>query len=265
MTEPGPRTPTAQPGCPDFEVLSRYTDDELEPDAAGALAAHVAGCARCAALAARLRITDGAAAARPAGGGRGDCVDEERLLLYALGRDESADRTAVAAHLAACDACLTTLALVRTRLAMDVGTLPVPTDVQTRGGVVLEAAMAELAAAAPRRPARIAVLDRWRRVLRAPVLVPAALAATALFAIALRAPIGSRPASGERARAVAPDAGRMRVTAVDATVWSRPSRQSDVLGEVHRGTVLDVAGVERDWYEVRLDGRAGWIEREAFE
>jgi uncharacterized protein YgiM (DUF1202 family) len=49
-------------------------------------------------------------------------------------------------------------------------------------------------------------------------------------------------------------------------VYSRPSGRSDVVGSVRRGTTVDVAGEEREWYQVRLDdGRAGWIAREAFE
>jgi uncharacterized protein YgiM (DUF1202 family) len=110
------------------------------------------------------------------------------------------------------------------------------------------------------------LLDRLRGLLRVPVLVPAALAAGALLTVALQPGSMERPDSGELNRAVAPDSVRMRVTAVEATVRSRPSMQSETVATVHRGTIVEVAGGERDWYEVRLDsGPKGWVEREAFE
>jgi len=72
--------------------------------------------------------------------------------------------------------------------------------------------------------------------------------------------------SGERSRALAPSSVTLRVTAVQAAVRSRPSMQSEVVATVRRGTPVEIAGEERDWYEVRLDGgRPGWVEREAFE
>jgi len=143
----------------------------------------------------------------------------------------------------------------------------VPPDVQQRARRALDEAMAELAPAATApRPTRVAFLQRWRSALRVPVLVPAALAAGALFMVALHGPVGSGPPGGEQSRGVAPEKTRMRVTAVEAPVRSRPSRQSDLVATIRRGATVDVAGVERDWYEVHLDGGGrGWVEREAFE
>ena len=71
--------------------------------------------------------------------------------------------------------------------------------------------------------------------------------------------------AGEQSRAVAPSAVKLRVTAVEASVRSRPSMQSEVVGTVRRGALVEVAGEERDWYQIRVDGRPGWVEREAFE
>lgn len=266
MTDVRPHAESAAPGCPDFELLSCFADGELEAQPAEAVAAHLASCGRCAALSARLGIGFAAAEARRDGAVRADCIDEERLVVYALGEPAG---DGIAAHLAGCDGCVTALTALRKRL----GALPavdtaVPADVHQRARIALEAAMAELApAAAPPRPARVLFFQRWREALRVPVLVPAALAAGALVMVALHGPLGSGSSvPGERSRAVAPDAATMRVTAVEAPVRSRPSNQSELVTTVRRGATVVVAGVERDWYEVQLDGgRQGWVEREAFE
>jgi hypothetical protein len=269
MTDARQHSESADPGCPDFELLSCFADGELDPQPAAALEAHLATCTRCAALSARLGVGLAAAHVRRAGEVRADCIDEERLVVYALGGDGNDAGSAIAAHLGGCDGCLIALTAVRQRLgALAAVDVSVPTHVQQRARLALESAMAELApAVASPRPARVAFLHRWRGALRIPVLVPAALAAGALVMVALHGPLGSGSTlPGEQSRAVAPDSARLRVTAVEAPVRSRPSRQSDLVTTVRRGVMVDVAGVERDWYEVHLDGgRQGWVEREAFE
>jgi hypothetical protein len=142
-------------------------------------------------------------------------------------------------------------------------------DIQQRARKALEAAVRDMAPV-PERPAadprRIVLLRRLRQRMRLPILVPAALAAGALLMVATRPPTTEQSGQGERSRAVAPDAVKLRVTAVEATVRSRPSMQSEVVATVHRGTVAEITGEERDWYEVRIDGgHPGWVEREAFE
>src|SRR5262249_57861149 len=113
----------------------------------------------------------------------------------------------------------------------------------------------EMAPATGRRgaaePRGMVLLHRLRERLRAPIVVPVALAAGALLMVGLQAGRMDQARSGERSRAIAPDAVRLRVTAVEATVRSRPSMQSDVVATVRRGTVVEIAGEERDWYEIR--------------
>jgi uncharacterized protein YgiM (DUF1202 family) len=56
------------------------------------------------------------------------------------------------------------------------------------------------------------------------------------------------------------------VTIPKADVREQPHRKAEVVAVVTRGTVVEVAGEERDWYRVRLsDDRSGWVERDAFE
>ena len=267
MTEA--RQPAA--ACPDFESLSCYADDELESAAAATIAAHVRGCARCAALTARLHDGFEADEARRGGGiGGSGCDGEERLILYTAGGLPGAERGHVAAHLAGCDACVAALARLyrRLRIAATVAT-PVPDGIRGRADVALGEALRELAAEnTPARPAATAavpLLHRARNWLRMPVWVPVAAAAAAVSLMVALQPGHDLSGAGEQSRAVAPSAVKLRVTAVEASVRNRPSMQSEVVGTVRRGALVEVAGEERDWYEVRVDGRPGWVEREAFE
>ena len=255
-------------GCPDFEALSCYADGELDGAPAAAIAAHVEDCARCASLATRLREGFEADDARRDGGiGGSGCGGEEALILYASGGLRGSERGALDVHLSTCDACVTSVALLHRRLGVGPVERAVPTAVQRRAEVALTAALGELAPRPQRsEPRGVVVLHRMRALLRMPVLVPAAMAAGALLTVALHPGWIERAGSGERSRAVAPDTATRRITAVEATVRSRPSMQSEVVATVRRGTLMEVAGEERDWFEVRLDGgRPGWVEREAFE
>jgi hypothetical protein len=259
--------------CPDFESLSCYADGELEPALAAGIAAHVDTCSHCVTLAGRLR--EGLApddARRDGGIGGSGCAGEERLVVYAAGGMSGAERAALHAHLGVCDPCVSALAVLHRRLSLAaVVDTPVPSGVQQRARLAFAAGLEEVAPAAERaryaEPRGAALLERIRGLLRVPVLVPAALAAGALLTTVALRPGSQEPAgSGELTRAIAPDSVRMRVTAIEATVRSRPSMQSETVATVRRGTVVEVAGGERDWYEVRLDGGSkGWVEREAFE
>jgi len=258
--------------CCDFESLSCYADGELDSGAAAVVAQHLSDCPRCATLATRLRERFEADDARRDGGlGGSGCCDEEHLILYAAGRLPDAERAALAAHLAGCDACVSAVAVLHRHLAVlpTVGA-PVPADIQRRAQVAFVGTAPDplpQPAQAPRaEPRPVERLHRIRALLRLPVLVPVAMAAGALLTVIVQPGWVGRTASGERSRAVAPATTTLRVTAVEATVRSRPSMQSEVMGSVHRGSMIEIAGEERDWYAVRLDGgRSGWVEREAFE
>jgi anti-sigma factor RsiW len=262
------RQPVAGTTCPDFESLSCYADGELDAAPAAAIAAHVAQCTRCASLATRLREGFEADDARRDGGiGGSGCGGEEALILYATGGLRGSERAALDAHLGTCDGCVTAMALLHRRLGVGPVERAVPIAIQRRAELALETGLGEPAPRLRRiEPRGAAVLHRVRELLRLPVLVPAALAASALLTVALHPDWVQRAGNGERSRAVAPDTAKRRVTAVEATVRSRPSMQSEVVATVRRGTLVEVAGEERDWFEVRLDGgRPGWVEREAFE
>jgi anti-sigma factor RsiW len=253
--------------CPDFESLSCYADGELDATPAAAVAAHVEHCARCANLATRLRDGFEADDARRDGGiGGSGCGGDETLILYATGALAGTNRATLEAHLATCDACVTAVALLHRRLGVGMVERAVPTDIQRRAALAIESGWADPTPRVHRIEPRLAVLHRVRELLRKPVLVPAALAAGAMLTVALHPGWIQSAGNAERSRAVAPDTAMRRVTAVEATVRSRPSMQSEVVATVRRGTLMEVAGEERDWLEVRLDGgRPGWVEREAFE
>lgn len=270
--------PTEEVGrdCPDFEILSRFADDELETARADGVAAHLAACVRCGALAERLR--DGFGAGNPLrGGGVGGsgCVGEERLVLYASAGAAADERADIAAHVGGCDVCVAALRRVRDRLRVHVeAPMPVPAVVQRRAEAVLAAAARELAGeATPARSAQAAghlagqgVFERLRGWLRVPVLIPAAAMGAALLLVSLGRLPTTGPAGTENSRALPPASARLRVKVSEALVYSRPSGQSPVVATVRHGALLDVAGEERGWYEVRLDGgQSGWIVREAFE
>ncbi|MGD9763897.1 MAG: SH3 domain-containing protein [Candidatus Binatia bacterium] len=261
--------------CPDFENLSRFADGELDSAIASKIQAHLDGCPRCRALALRLREGFGASDPLRGGGiGGSGCVGEEHLLLYAmngtaLGEDE---RHGIADHVGGCDACVAALQRLQRRLgvAADVAT-PVPAAVQMRARSVVDAALHELAReTAPATPLAHQVghgiLERLRSWLRVPVLVPIAAAGAAVLMLSVgRVPMRTGPAT-EQSRALPAASTRLRVTVSEAPVYSRPSGQSQVITTVRRGAMLEVAGEERDWYEVRLEGgNSGWVVREAFE
>lgn len=260
--------------CPDFESLSCYADGELEPALAAGIAAHVNRCSHCATLAARLREGLAPDDAKRAGGvGGSGCGGEEQLVLYAAGGMDGLERSAVHAHLGSCDPCVSALTALHKRLSLSaVLDAPVPSGLQQRAMVAFDAARTETVptpvAERPRfvEPRGVALLDRLRSLLRVPVLIPAAVAAGALLTVAVQPGAKDRAVPGELSRAVAPDSVRMRITAIEVTVRSRPSMQSETVATLQRGSVVEVAGGERDWYEVRLDGGSkGWVEREAFE
>lgn len=265
--------------CPDFESLSCYADGEVEPATAGALAAHVGACTHCATLAARLR--EGLAAddgLRDGGIGGSGCIGEEPLVVYATGGLSGTEREALHAHLGGCDACLRALTHLQRRLSIAAAiATPVPAGVQQRARLAFETGIVPPPPALERpryaEPGRVALLDRLRGLLRVPILVPAAIAAGALLMVSLQqgpvelqqGPVDQNSGT-ERSRAIAPDIVKLRVRAVEATVRSRPSMQSEVVATVQRGVTLEVAGEERGWFQVRLEGgRPGWVEREAFE
>lgn len=268
--------PVSGTGCPDFEVLSCFADGELGTPAAADVATHLGGCPRCDALTGRLREGLGGGEMRHDGGvGGSGCIGEERLVLYASGGLAGDDRAVIAAHVSGCDPCVASLLQLHRRLGvLTDAAAPIPAAVARRAQAVLPAALAELAPAPAvrsvqstlARPAAPRLRQRLRRWLQVPVLAPLALAALALLAVGVSLRPSAAPDGSERSRALPPAALRLRVTANQTTLYSRPSGRSEVVGSVTRGTELAVAGEERDWYEVRLDdGRSGWILREAFE
>jgi hypothetical protein len=264
---------TGAGACPDFEVLSCFADGELDAAGSAALGDHVAGCSRCDALAHKLR--EGFEAGQPqrdSGMLAAGCAGEETLLLYASGALHGEPGEAMAAHVAGCDACVAGLVRLQRRLRVAAAVaMPVPPAVQRRAAAVLPDAARELAPTVERpRPVVVhqapSLGERLRGWLRVPVLAPVAMAAAALFMVAVGQRPTTEPAGGERSRAVKAEPVALRVRVAEAPVHQRPSGQSEVVATLRRGATVTVAGEERGWYEVQLEGGTpGWVAREDLE
>lgn len=258
----------ATPGsCPEFELLSRLADEELEAEEARGLTSHVERCGQCADLLATLRSGLGTAGVTHEGVvAAPGCVGDETLLAYLTEALPADERRGLKTHLASCDACVSGLSRLHRRLAvLDTVEATVPAALKAK-------ASAAIGSAAPgakvrRLPSRGAGRRAERRVpswLRLPVLMPVSIAAGALLMVSIQEAGIMSPAQHALTRAVQRDE-RMRVTSA-AEVRAEPRRQAQVITVVARGTTLQIEGEERDWLLVKLaDERTGWVERDAFE
>lgn len=264
---PGTRYPT----CPDFELLSRFADGELDEAGAGRVAAHLESCSRCTTLAARLQAGFGAEAYRDGGTGGAGCIGEEQIILYVTADLTGRERKAVEGHLTTCDRCLASVARVHRRLsARKAVEMAVPAAVCARAAAVLERDMG--ATVVEHRP-RAEERERWlvtlgRRLLelfQLPVLVPAAVAIGVVAVVSVQQFAVRTMQPGDLSRAVSRPT-HLRVTAAEAPVRREPKPGAEVIEKVQHGAELEIAGEERHWYQVVLPGeRTGWIERDAFE
>jgi anti-sigma factor RsiW len=256
--------------CPDFELLSRFADSEVADT--GDLEKHLAGCARCASLAARLQ--DGLGfddSARSGGIGGSGCANEESLILYLMEDLPALERSAVDGHLRACDACVSSLTLVRRRITLDDSVaVAVPRELRERAWRGIESALG--AEPVARRPVP-GDSESWRSGLgrrvadffRLPVLVPVGVAVGAIIMVGIQESGFLTPPATELSRSVAREQ-QLRVSAPSAVVRSSPDASAEVLATVERGTALRVVDAEhRDWYRVLLPGdKEGWVEGSAF-
>jgi hypothetical protein len=95
--------------------------------------------------------------------------------------------------------------------------------------------------------------------------MPVSVAAGALLMVTIQETGLMSPTPRVLTRAIDREA-RLRVTVPVADVRVEPHRRAEVIAVVPKGTVMDLAGEERDWYRVKLsDERLGWVERDAFE
>lgn len=195
--------------------------------------------------------------------------NDEWLVAYLTAGLSDDERRGLDTHLQGCDRCVGSLSTMQHRLGMaaEVG-VPVPRAVFGR----VAGLAAPAASSSPRLPAPLsALLDRVLSVLRLPVLVPVAVAATALVVLVSQWDT-TRPApQRERSRAVNIEQ-TLPVTVPEAEVWPQPSRARQgtaagrVIATMKRGTRVAVIGEKGDWYRIALpDGRMGWMERTAFE
>jgi anti-sigma factor RsiW len=258
--------------CPDFETLSRFADEELGAEGVEGVAAHLRQCARCEALAARLRAGFGTFETVHDGGiGGSGCAAEESLILYVRDALSERERKEVEKHLAACDPCVAGLALLHGRLRMEefVGA-GVPEAVRARA---MQAFASSVEAPVPSRALAVAVRSSWfgdlgrvfSGLFRLPILVPVGVAAGAILMVTVQDTWRGPLAPSDLTRSV-DEQQVLRVTAPQARVWTAPTTRSEIVATVGKGTELRVAATERHWYQVVLpEGRVGWIERAAFE
>jgi hypothetical protein len=201
------------------------------------------------------------------------CPGDERLIAWLVGETPAlagpqgrvaarrADHDAIAAHVLGCDRCVAELRIVRDRLCLAAEiAAPVPVAVAARARAADAAPVARAAATEIAR----GWWPRLQAAFRAPMLVPVA-ALLALVVVGGNLDRGTAPTPEESTRDV-PLRQKARVTAAQATLHADPVAGAAATAELGRGDAV-VLVTERDgWYQVELaDGRAGWMERSAFE
>jgi hypothetical protein len=256
--------------CPEFEDLSRYVDGEVDGPRHAEISAHVGHCAWCAGLTKMIRVWFEATAegAGPTAADHG-CSTTEMLVGYLTTGLSDGERARIDGHVRDCDQCIHVLTVLQRRLlGAEVIATPVPVSVMER---------AQAAATPHARPAATAagLAEVWSALssvghrlsahIRIPALVPAAVAAGALLVVAGEHGWRQPQEPQELTRAV-PMHQSLRVTAQEALVYAQPSARTATVGNVSRGAVLEIAGLEKDWYRVVLPGgQEGWVARGAFE
>ncbi len=190
------------------------------------------------------------------------CPDEETLLAYGLKLADPSTEMAVEAHLEACDACLSALALAKQRLRQMEGQV----------GITVPPEIVEKVAATPHRAAAAsaggASADKLRRV-RLPIprgtVWPLALAASVLLVVGLQSRYWRSEAVPPRLTRAVPVEDVAAVSASVALVRREPHPRAEVVATLRRGDVVRIGTEEREWYRVSLpDGTEGWVEQDAF-
>jgi hypothetical protein len=256
--------------CPEFEDLSRFVDGEVEGTRHAEISAHVSHCAWCAGLTKMIRVWyDSAAETAGATAADHSCSTTEMLVGYLTTGLSDTERDRIDGHVRDCDQCIHALTVLQRRLlgAEEIAT-PVPASVMERAQAAATPRTRPVAPAAGLAEVWSALSSVGRRLsahIRVPALVPAAVAAGALLVVAGEHGWRQPEQPQELTRAV-PMRQSLRVTAQEALVYAQPSARTATVGSVSRGAVLEVAGLEKDWYRVVLpDGQEGWVTRGAFE
>jgi hypothetical protein len=198
------------------------------------------------------------------------CLGDELMVAYLSDDISNVERASVETHLRDCDRCVEQLPMVQRRLyAQREPLFAVPESLRAavRAGVAASHAAPEINTVAAARESTQSWREwfaDWRsRRWSYRTLVPAAVALAAVVAVAQRSWV--EPASVGRSRAVQIREA-LRVTAASAEVFPQAGAHPPHLAELARGTRVEIVGEDGDWYRVVLDdGRAGWMERRAFE
>ena len=192
------------------------------------------------------------------------CPTDEMLLAYLTAAVTADAAERIDAHLEFCDLCIESLIVAQQRLSQDAHMAEtVPHSVRLRVAAIAPPRAARSAgdrvsaSRLTRRPRRLPAIPPWR------VVVPAALAASALLVVASQTWLTSSPRR-PLTRAV-PMSQQVRVTLPQAPVRTQPNLNADVIATLARGDVVEIGGEEREWYRVMLpSGGEGWVERRAF-
>jgi hypothetical protein len=107
-----------------------------------------------------------------------------------------------------------------------------------------------------------AIRDKLASILRFPVLVPVAVAAVAVLVVMTHE--SWSPAPGELTRSTQIHQ-RLRVTAPEAVLRAQPSRKEPTIAILKRGTDVEIVGGRGEWLQVHVEGKEGWMERQAFD
>ena len=181
---------------------------------------------------------------------------DELLTAYLTTALPADDQQRIEDHLDHCDQCVLALMTAQHRIAaVNEIAHAIPASVRERQ-------RAARAAGSSAVGARVAGSRPWWSVGGWRALVPAAVALGAIAIVMTSTNFLSTPPR-ELSRSV-PMASTMRVNIDDAIVRLQPSTHADEVTHLSRGTAVQIAGEERDWYHIILpNGTEGWIEQHA--
>ncbi len=191
------------------------------------------------------------------------CPTPETLLAYLGDEVASPARDWIDAHLDGCQPCLEVTLSGHARLRLGAIREPVPTGLpQPTAAVPPQDAAGPVGAVPFRRPQRPTRVVRYLPVPPPRWLIaPLALAAGAVLMLA--SPNWNPSSDAPLTRGIA-DSSTVKITARQADVRSDPSLHATVVAQLARGTVVEVAEQEREWFRVRLvGGGEGWVEQRA--
>ena len=195
------------------------------------------------------------------------CLDDETLSMYLSEGLDELSQSGLEEHLLVCDHCVASLAAAQRRLRLAQGVaVPSALKLRVQPVAVPDQTLEPSDSDDTTTGSAWTTFVEWLQEQFSPrLLVPAGVAALALFAIVQVLPSGSGPVS-DGIRGGHQKHQSLRVSARSAALYSEASANGEMIVEVGRGEKIAVINERGDWYQVQLaDGRQGWMERSDFD